>query len=97
MRAIKDYQDQYVLDDKEKAILDADTIEFGYDPYEMMTNLVSTPVVAYIKKYFESHKSATRPSSYKWSNIFRKNFNPIYNFKIYSKFTNKYNDYRRPH
>lgn len=55
MRSIKDYQDQYVLDDKEKAILDADTIEFGYDPYEMCTNLVSTPVVAYIKKYFESH------------------------------------------
>ena len=55
MRAIKDYQDQYVLDDKEKAILDADTIEFGYDPYEMRVNLSSTPVVAYIKKYFESH------------------------------------------
>lgn len=55
MRSIKDYQDQYVLDGKEKAILDADTIEFGYDPYEMRTNLVSTPVVAYIKKYFESH------------------------------------------
>lgn len=55
MRSIKDYQDQYVLDDKEKAILDADVIEFGYDPYEMRTNLVSTPVVAYIKKYFESH------------------------------------------
>ena len=55
MRSIKEYQDQYVLDDKEKAILDADTIEFGYDPYEMRTNLVSTPVVAYIKKYFESH------------------------------------------
>lgn len=55
MISIKDYQDQYVLDDKEKAILDADTIEFGYDPYEMRTNLVSTPVVAYIKKYFESH------------------------------------------
>lgn len=55
MRSIKDYQDRYVLDDKEKAILDADTIEFGYDPYEMCTNLVSTPVVAYIKKYFESH------------------------------------------
>lgn len=55
MRSKKDYQDQYVLDDKEKAILDADTIEFGYDPYEMRTNLVSTPVVAYIKKYFESH------------------------------------------
>lgn len=54
MRAIKDYQDQYVLDDKEKAILDADTIEFGYDPYEMRVNLSSTPVVAYIKKYFES-------------------------------------------
>ena len=55
MRAIKDYQDRYVLDDKEKAILDADTIEFGYDPYEMRVNLSSTPVVAYIKKYFESH------------------------------------------
>lgn len=55
MRSIKEYQDQYVLDDKEKAILDADTIEFGYDPYEMRTNLVSTPVVAYIKKYFKSH------------------------------------------
>ncbi len=55
MRSTKDYQDQYVLDDEEKAILDADTIEFGYDPYEMRTNLVSTPVVAYIKKYFESH------------------------------------------
>ena len=55
MRSIKDYQDQYVLDDEEKAILDADTIEFGYDPYEMRVNLVSTPVVAYIKKYFESH------------------------------------------
>lgn len=55
MRSKKDYQDQYVLDEKEKAILDADTIEFGYDPYEMRTNLVSTPVVAYIKKYFESH------------------------------------------
>lgn len=55
MRSKKDYQDQYVLDEKEKAILDADTIDFGYDPYEMRTNLVSTPVVAYIKKYFESH------------------------------------------
>ena len=55
MRAIKEYQDQYVLDDKEKAILDADTIEFGYDPYEMRVNLSSTPVAAYIKKYFESH------------------------------------------
>ena len=55
MRAIKEYQDQYVLDDKEKAILDADTVEFGYDPYEMRVNLTSTPVVAYIKKYFESH------------------------------------------
>lgn len=55
MRSIKDYQDQYVLDEDEKAILDADTIKFGYDPYEMRTNLVSTPVVAYIKKYFESH------------------------------------------
>lgn len=55
MISIKDYQDQYVLDDKEKAILDADTIEFGYDPYEMRVNLVSTPVVAYVKKYFESH------------------------------------------
>lgn len=55
MRDIKDYQEQYVLDDKEKAILDADTIEFGYDPYEMRTKLSSTPVVAYIKKYFESH------------------------------------------
>ena len=55
MRAIKDYQDQYVLDDKETAILDADTIEFGYDPYEMRVNLSSTPVAAYIKKYFESH------------------------------------------
>lgn len=55
MRATKVYQDQYVLDDKEKAILDADTIKFGYDPYDMRTNLVSTPVVAYIKKYFESH------------------------------------------
>ena len=55
MRSKKDYQDQYVLDEKEKAILDADTIEFGYEPYEMRTNLVSTPVVAYIKKYFESH------------------------------------------
>lgn len=55
MRAIKEYQDQYVLDDKEKAILDADTIEFGYDPYEMRVNLTTTPVVAYIKKYFESH------------------------------------------
>lgn len=55
MRSKKDYQDQYVLDEKEKAILDADTIEFGYDPYEMRTNLVSTPVVAYIKKYFENH------------------------------------------
>lgn len=55
MRAIKEYQDQYVLDDKEKAILDADTIEFGYDPYEMRVSLTSTPVVAYIKKYFESH------------------------------------------
>lgn len=55
MKSIKDYQDQYVLDDKEKAILDADTIEFGYDPYEMRVNLTTTPVVAYIKKYFESH------------------------------------------
>ena len=55
MISIKDYQDQYVLDDKEKAILDADTIEFGYDPYEMRVNLTTTPVVAYIKKYFESH------------------------------------------
>lgn len=55
MRAIKEYQDQYVLDDKEKAILDADTIEFGYDPYEMRVNLSSTPVAAYIKRYFESH------------------------------------------
>lgn len=55
MRSTKDYQDQYVLDDKEKAILDADTIEFGYDPYEMRVNLTTTPVVAYIKKYFESH------------------------------------------
>lgn len=55
MRSKKDYQDQYVLDEKEKAILDANTIEFGYDPYEMRTNLVSTPVVAYIKKYFENH------------------------------------------
>lgn len=55
MRSVKDYQDQYVLDDKEKAILDADTIEFGYDPYEMRVNLTTTPVVAYIKKYFESH------------------------------------------
>lgn len=55
MISIKDYQDQYVLDDKEKVILDADTIEFGYDPYEMRVNLVSTPVVAYVKKYFESH------------------------------------------
>lgn len=55
MRSIKEYQDQYVLDEDEKAILDADTIEFGYDPYEMRTNLVSTPVVAYIKKYFKSH------------------------------------------
>lgn len=55
MRAIKEYQDQYVLDDKEKAILDANTIEFGYDPYEMRVNLTSTPVVAYIKKYFENH------------------------------------------
>lgn len=55
MRSIKDYQDQYVLNDKEKAILDADTIEFGYDPYEMGVNLVSTPVVVHIKKYFESH------------------------------------------
>lgn len=55
MRSIKDYQDQYVLNDKEKAILDADTIEFGYDPYEMRVNLTTTPVVAYIKKYFESH------------------------------------------
>lgn len=55
MRSIKGYQDQYVLDDKEKAILDADTIEFGYDPYEMRVNLTTTPVVAYIKKYFESH------------------------------------------
>lgn len=55
MWARKDFQDQYVLDEDEKAILDADTIEFGYDPYEMRTNLVSTPVVAYIKKYFESH------------------------------------------
>lgn len=55
MISIKDYQDQYVLDDKEKAILDADTVEFGYDPYEMRVNLTTTPVVAYIKKYFESH------------------------------------------
>ncbi|MDD7352582.1 MAG: hypothetical protein PUG84_03875 [Peptoniphilaceae bacterium] len=55
MRTIKEYQDQYVLDEDEKAILDAETIEFGYDPYELKTNLVSTPVVAYIKKYFESH------------------------------------------
>ena len=55
MRAIKEYQDQYVIDDEENAILDADTIEFGYDPYEMRTKLSSTPVVAYIKKYFESH------------------------------------------
>lgn len=55
MRSQKDYQDQYVIDDEEKAILDADTIEFGYDPYEMRTKLSSTPVVAYIKKYFESH------------------------------------------
>lgn len=55
MRSVKAYQDQYVLDDKEKAILDADTIEFGYDPYEMRVNLTSTPVAAYIKKYFESH------------------------------------------
>lgn len=55
MISIKDYKDQYVLDDKEKVILDADTIEFGYDPYEMRVNLVSTPVVAYVKKYFESH------------------------------------------
>lgn len=55
MRSIKYYQDQYVLDGEEKAILDADTIEFGYDPYEMRVNLTTTPVVAYIKKYFESH------------------------------------------
>lgn len=55
MRSVKDYQDQYVLDDDEKAILDADTVEFGYDPYEMRVNLTTTPVVAYIKKYFESH------------------------------------------
>lgn len=55
MISIKDYKDQYVLDDKEKVILDADTIEFGYDPYEMRVNLVSTSVVAYVKKYFESH------------------------------------------
>lgn len=55
MISIKDYKDQYVLDDKEKVILDADIIEFGYDPYEMRVNLVSTPVVAYVKKYFESH------------------------------------------
>lgn len=55
MRSIKDYHDQYVLDDKEKTILDAGTIEFGYDPYEMRVNLTTTPVVAYIKKYFESH------------------------------------------
>lgn len=55
MRSIKDYQDQYVLDDEEKAILDADTVGFGYDPYEMRVNLTTTPVVAYIKKYFESH------------------------------------------
>ena len=55
MRSIKDYQDQYVLNDKEKAVLEEKTISFGYDPYEMRVNLTTTPVVAYIKKYFENH------------------------------------------
>lgn len=55
MESLKDYKEQYVLDDDEKGVLEEETVEFGYDPYEMRVKLISTPVVAYIKKYFKSH------------------------------------------
>ena len=55
MESLKDYKEQYVLDDDGKEVLEKATVEFGYDPYEMRVKLISTPVVAYIKKYFASH------------------------------------------
>lgn len=55
MKSLKNYKDQYVLDDDEKGVLEKEAVEFGYDPYEMRVKLISTPVVAYIKKYFKSH------------------------------------------